>query len=1425
MTVVPGTTVEVVFQNFTGSFPDLYYGAQGGKLNLASVNAGNSNSGGLCVGLRGVNGGFLRLLSATQKRANLTPRSPGQKQGELPDSCQAGHDDYQDRHLKLLTQADGGGQAWESYSNTDPCAFSLVNSQRISKAAGFEEGVCFVDVFDTKLCPHGNVKNFAMLYAAPPYDGNYTSKAAFLVAIEEMAQQIIRTVSQYNALAQQQQLPEIEALRNTLYSSGFYNSHLKASQEEIARAIFKGFTSQLNLDTNTGLVELQFPVGDVANHQDALFAAVQQDLVQGGNQAHPMLQRIGGGTSPGPGVEMDDPAAGDDADIDLAPAVTDVDVTGEDTTYYVVKRNSLNSAAVALRNATRALDQTLKQNLPLPATIQGMHADNPNYASATSVLVTGEPTYNQVRLYEGLDAAPLKAVRTIAKFGKNFIDFAKLGRIAGDLQSARHNVDNALGQAQVVQVQADNFYNQYNNSGVPAEQNAAEAVKAFASDVTAYARDLNSRLRTAEDLSKVVYRDANGKVSLGRILGPPAFGLAGLAVGAVIGSLTYVFGFGGARVASGNPNPDYLEVGGLDDGNPVDVAVVSLSNLDASFRLTAQLVGNTPGDGWSVSSTDSTHLVYTPTAKPKSGSTAQATYQLVYSDNSLSATATVTITFVDPAVVLVEAATTAKKVTSATFSNLPPQFVFPAQKGWVVNPTGTLIIYTVPGDVDLTKTAAVSANYSSGNDLPKNSSTLVVLFPPTGVTLSMPSRTVATSSSYLPSPGTTGAAWALVDTSMSPAAYPQSLPAKDANGNQIGTWAVVTDSLGSKIQFTPSNLPAGASAPTVPFALTMKVGTTITATAAATASISFTSGVVTQNISSIAPNRTNASFMVAVPDGTTLGGSAMGGGTWSGPTGTAGSLVVTYAPPSPLPTNNQASIQYTSPNQTGTVTLTFPHDIQRDTLSRIDIVSIDFKQEYPDLTITSVAVTGLNPSQDGSGGTWSPDPTNSLAWDFTPPAGNSAITPLEWDATVMAYTLTGAPGVKPVQVDTVKKGYTLTLSDGSTTSAELTLDFTPTTALTAYGITYSVKSGSGATAPIVILDYCYFPSGDTFNSATRNDPPFNGTSAGGGSQGAPTYTLNYQNLTTTSPTVTFTYEVLDFQGHSTSIVGPGQTTILTPMNVTLSAAGMMVMPKAADYLLAKDVWSAGAQANEVGADVLGGCSAYFGIDPSTLELTGLLDMGSGWAAPAAFREPDGKGVRVPGEGCWHVAEDTSDNNAIKIGFVMEQGLVNSPTPIGYRFRDLQGNLSNQGILMMDPDLGNLEGLQSAVNALDDKAFWDYFQKNVIWWVDGNGYSMEADHVSAAAMLLAGVTRTLGKVGGNPIDSKELSDAYDGWVQNGKQWHEKSGQEDSKCLFSICRDLVDKNTAGTTLTYRARHWRLLVLARMMSYTTMLPLIQN
>jgi len=290
MSVVPGTKVQVNCFSFGGpptqeesagkkkQQPHLYYSAREGKLNLASVNAGNSRS--LDVGGGGINSAFEVVLSKTQTTSG-----------------------YWDRHMKLLAKADAAGSPqWESYSTTDPCAFSYVDPTRIGSFANWYGGVCFVDVFDpnnAKLCPDYNLLNIAMVYVAPPDGANYltnkqdvaVAKANFLIAIEATAAGIVKTVSAYNALATRQKLPVIQALRNCLFSSGIYDPKVLINPgdskpkslvdpSEIALTIFKGFTAALQKDPDTGLEELQFPVGNGKIYQDDLFLAVQQDLAQ-----------------------------------------------------------------------------------------------------------------------------------------------------------------------------------------------------------------------------------------------------------------------------------------------------------------------------------------------------------------------------------------------------------------------------------------------------------------------------------------------------------------------------------------------------------------------------------------------------------------------------------------------------------------------------------------------------------------------------------------------------------------------------------------------------------------------------------------------------------------------------------------------------------------------------------------------------------------------------------------------------------------------------------------------------------------------------------------------------------------------------------------------------------------------------------------
>jgi hypothetical protein len=250
--------------------PLLYYKHGEGKLNLASINPGNSYD--LYVGGGGGNKAFYELMD-----------NAGQKK------VYGGTDDYKARHLALVAkanQAGGNGAASEIYKDTDPMRFSYVRATRLSTKT--YEGVCFVDVFDAKHCPYGDPLNSTMLYAAPPDGRNYPVEADFLRDITATAKCAIQTVAEYNALAKQQGVPPVEALRSCLYSSAIYNPNPKTDKSlpqgwrpktdlgVIARAIYAGFAAELVAQNGAGLSELHLPYRD--DPHDPLFAAVYADL-------------------------------------------------------------------------------------------------------------------------------------------------------------------------------------------------------------------------------------------------------------------------------------------------------------------------------------------------------------------------------------------------------------------------------------------------------------------------------------------------------------------------------------------------------------------------------------------------------------------------------------------------------------------------------------------------------------------------------------------------------------------------------------------------------------------------------------------------------------------------------------------------------------------------------------------------------------------------------------------------------------------------------------------------------------------------------------------------------------------------------------------------------------------------------------------
>jgi hypothetical protein len=187
-------------------------------------------------------------------------------------------DDYQARHQALVAKVTkSGGSASESYSTDDPTSFSYVQATKLSTKS--YEGVCFLDVFGAKLCPKGNSKNAAMLYVAPPDGNNYPVESDFLRDITLTASYAIEAIAGYNAVAAQQGLAPVEALRSILFSSNIYNPVMpkrpKVGFDTIARAIFAGYTSGLTAQ-KSGLKELQLPYS--SDPKDPIFAAVEADM-------------------------------------------------------------------------------------------------------------------------------------------------------------------------------------------------------------------------------------------------------------------------------------------------------------------------------------------------------------------------------------------------------------------------------------------------------------------------------------------------------------------------------------------------------------------------------------------------------------------------------------------------------------------------------------------------------------------------------------------------------------------------------------------------------------------------------------------------------------------------------------------------------------------------------------------------------------------------------------------------------------------------------------------------------------------------------------------------------------------------------------------------------------------------------------------
>ena len=1398
MSVVLGSSVKIVFLHFKGSEPDLFYAKGEGSTNVASVNAGNSASDCLCVGLGGVNGAFLKVLSITQKRANLSVKQ----------QCVAGNfDDYQDRHLKLLAQADGGGSPWEVYTTTDPCQFSLVNPKRINQANGFVEGVCFVDVFDAALTPEGNMLNAAMLYMAPPYGGNYATKAAFLAAIEATAANMIETVSDYNALAAKQGLPVIEALRNTLYSSGFYNQNPKVQEPGIALAIFKGLSDALNKYTNSGLLELQFPVRDAAQHPTSLFGAVQQALAAGSTHAQAksgagpraMMMMPPGASFSAPDEGADDNDDGDE--LEERSGTIDVESQGDSVANAAAGGAALQPAADALKNATSALDaDLLKHSRTLqPSQYQSVAAVQPPVQQATGHYISANLPLDNYSLaeflptnYSSLNTDAVKSCRTTVDAASNASTALDRAAIASDRAGRDQAINDATEAAKTTRREANNALASDNaNQNSQAQTELVKRADQLATRTVNTVKTAKAHYDAIDNVNEARRRRALLKI-LGAVAGVTV--LTGIAIGLSVHFLVN----GGGDQAKDSPKAQDLHAegvdlgaAGIDDVSPVSVDVLA-QNLTMNMSFPAGLVkvvhltdstgtiADTTVDGWSVSGTT---ITYTPTKPHKSGETVFTYYTLEYTDGAIpkGQAAKLTITFVDKAVDRVAAAVTSSGITRAVFKGIvSDQLVFtPVDKdAWTTDAaTGTATFTRLPA----VTTAAVGERYQLGKGLVSNSARLVVLLPPSDVN-STDASTKAVTSIALPDPGVVGVMWTLLDS-------------QGKATTSVDGWSVLnadgSGAIRNAIIFMPGSVaPAAGSTAKVMFALSAATGGTTTLSEAASASITFAAGSSTTfpkaaDVVFVASNRTDATFTIAFPKGVDPvlpAAGASGGGRWISSKGQ-----VTFSPDATLSGKSEATNTYTAANLTGSanVTIVFPLDIVLTGLNRQGPILIDIEKLNPDLfgqqTLQSLAVTDTVPSKDPSNGTW----TDLGAAMMSPMPGV-----LQFQPPANANPQIKSPAV--VQANQIVKEYQIKFTDGSTSTARLTLNFDDT--LKAYDIDYTATPAATAITFDVAANY-HIPAGATLKKISVSG------AIGDGQWAADSTTL----------TVSVSYKIVG------SIISTGYT--ITDSNGRTSSATItvrlaaMLMPRTANYLLTRDVWSPQKSVSMVGMDVLKNCKAFFGIDRSTLILTSPVDFGADYDIPDAVRTNDCKSLRIPNEGSWLVTDDG------QIAFVAETGLTTPPTPIGFRFSDSKGHLSDEGVVIIHPDLDTIMGLPAALKGSTDDDFWTSIWANVVC---STNYSKE--EFAASLTLLAETTRVADRVGRDPVSAEDFDKGFQTWFKAGKRWQE-SGKEDPAGLFAICRDLVDTATKGTKLPLRPRYWRLTLMARMIFYSPMLDLIEQ
>lgn len=1335
---ISGSQVSVEFMTFAGKYPALYYGAGEAGYHLASVNAGSSND--LIVGSEFINGRFLAELNAA-----------GQKQASSKGKRTASKDDYQSRHKRVLEKAlaDPSRTAFETFAATDPCLFCYAYAAPVTTKRGWNDGICFVDVFDASLCPAGNTANAAMLYVAPPHDKNYANQAAFLQAIEATGRNIVQTLAGYNAVAGQK-LPVIEALRLPLFSSDIYNRRWDVPAGDVAAAIWRGLLAGQRAQPNSGLRELQLPTGSGA--QPALFGVVKGDPALAPVPSHlvmpslsPPLRGIGGmhggvsnllrgsGGSKGAPVEPEEIPEEDlqefEAEENAPPE------TAQDPGVQALAASSaeLQSAVSSIRAKGQAWTNKLT-----PPAIQGAVALNPqgNYGSVAGLL------RQEGANYEGV-GSEFGGVRGETLTNANDFETAIASIPDGKAADVRAAVQRAAKTLRDMNDTVRNAETALANARSAAAIQKAQQDLALCTHVRRVMRESGSKFaevaRREFTERRALEARAAARVRMAKILGGVA-AVAGTLAGVIAG---LVEGLKPANTA----NTIELPYGPAPKGDAPDLTfdVITANNLEGMVDSVSVTADAGMTGTWAVANNA---VQFKAPADPAEVSTATYTLTLNNADKS-TLSGKLTAFYATDVVRVASDRTAAVQVPVGkgfAFVGTPPSGMSVADGAAGASPTVT---FTPPANFTAPYVHQAFQD-TRGMAIVRS---VVILFPAQPLKSSPMNRTA---SSLEAIPG-------FVETDKVRVVLLSGMPLQEKPEVPVtgGKWTAA----GGTITFTPDTLPATASTVSVDYAF--RRGPAVSAAAKAEVDYPAAGGVQAADATAYAVSRSKA-VTIAVTGAMLTGTPAVTNGTWS-----ASATSVTFTPSTALanvPGEVSESILYTVAGGSAmaklTVVFVAPANRKLDSVSRVGGV-VNLTPAASELSLPGGWVVAL--------------------WDGTQRQEKIVSGGHEWS--LMGRTIVFKPSTSFFSEASAQVQWVITDGTDNSPVAAATVNFSQAPAAFAIVVSGPIR----VTIARDVKNFCYVAPGKTIKSVTLTNAA-NGVISVPAAASQPTI-IHFDNGGSGARTVTGRYRVtVGDAGSSANDVTSNEAVLEATFTAAMSTRAL---PMAWNCLIPKSA----APGQIRVAKVLDNAEAFHGIDAASVKLAGPLNVGP--VEPVAALSSDGKSMFVLHEGVWVV--DTGG----AISFHADGNFSGAPTPAAFTFADQKGTVSAAAAVVFDDELAALAGLPAKVAAVDEKAFWRDYRWNVARLTP----KLSVHEFLAVTHAIAYGAKLAAKPGINPVSLHDYDRAYQDWLDGGQEWDDDPGVKRAVGLVTICQKLVEKAMPAGQPSVLTRYWRLQHMAYM------------